>query len=217
MWLMSGSEYRSLTEQAKELERDRFGVKVLLLPDERIVKLFRLKRWFSLSAIYPYSFRFRRNARRVRKLGLSSVQVERVFYCPAIRRHGVIYPRLAGKTLADLLTREPERTELLEELALYMAQLHLTGVYFRSLHLGNVLLQSQGGLALIDVADMRFRNRPLNGSERARNFGHLLRKPEQRAIIERFGMDTFLELYRRSAGYSGQQMGPIKQACAALH
>ncbi len=216
MWLMSDSEYRTLTEPAQELERDRFGVKVLLLPDERIVKLFRLKRWFSLSAIYPYSFRFRRNARRVRKLGLSSVQVERVFYCPAIRRHGVIYPRLAGETLAELLTREPERTELLEELALYMAQLHLTGVYFRSLHLGNVLLQAQGGLALIDVADMRFRNRPLNGSERARNFAHLLRKPEQRAIIERFGMDTFLELYRRSAGYSGQQMAPIKEACAAL-
>jgi hypothetical protein len=94
-----------------------------------------------------------------------------------------------------------------------MAQLHLTGVYFRSLHLGNVLLQSQGGLALIDVADMRFRNRPLNGSERARNFKHLLRKPEQRAIIERFGMDKFLELYRRSAGYTAQQMEPIRQAC----
>jgi tRNA A-37 threonylcarbamoyl transferase component Bud32 len=210
-FLISQYEYEELTRDAHELERDRFGVKVLLRPDNRIIKLFRIKRLLSLSAIYPYSFRFRRNTRRLQRLGVRTVAVERIFYCHVIRRHGVIYPLLQGDTLADLLQADSDRSDLLEQLAQYVARLHASGIYFRSLHLGNVLLLQDGELGLIDVADMRFHGHPLSAGERRRNFAHLLRRQEHRAIFERFGLDRFLDLYLQAAKLSEPQEERVRQ------
>jgi hypothetical protein len=214
-WWMSVREYEELTAGARELERDRFGIKVLLTPDDRIIKLFRIKRLWSLAAIYPYSFRFRRNAERLRRTGIRTVRVERVFYCHAIRRHGVIYPRLAGETLAELLQRETPPEGLLQQLAVFVAQLHLCGIYFRSLHLGNVLRLPTGELGLIDVADLRFRYGALSPGQRARNFRHLLRRPEQRAVFERFGIKIFLDLYLRAAELPVRQAETIRAQISA--
>jgi tRNA A-37 threonylcarbamoyl transferase component Bud32 len=208
---MSAQEYAEISGNARELERDRFGVKVLLRPDNRIIKLFRIKRLFSLSAIYPYSFRFWHNARRLQNIGVRTVTVELIFYCHAIRRHGIIYPLLEGDTLAELLQAEPDRSELLEQLAEYIVELHAKGIYFRSLHLGNVLLLSDGELGLIDVADMRFKRQPLSVGQRRRNFYHLLRRQQHRAIFERFGFERFLGLYLRAAKLTKRQEGRLRQ------
>lgn len=62
---MSLARYRQLTADAKVLEAQSFGVKVWLLPDGRIMKLFRLKGFFSSGRRYPYNLRFARNARRL--------------------------------------------------------------------------------------------------------------------------------------------------------
>jgi tRNA A-37 threonylcarbamoyl transferase component Bud32 len=195
MQLLSETEFQQLADGARELERDAFGVKVLLCPDDRIIKLFRIKRLLSLATVYPYSQRFRRNTRRLKQRGISTVTVEQVFYCHAIRRHGVVYQMLPGDALADLLQAQPDRLDLLERLAEYMALLHDKGIYFRSLHLGNVLLLEDGGLGLIDVADMRFISRPLSAGERARNFRHLFRRREHHVFFERFGKQRFMGLY----------------------
>ncbi len=200
MRLLTDKEYQELAGGAKELERDAFGVKVLLRPDGRIIKLFRIKRLFSLAAIYPYSLRFRRNTERLRRRGISTVTVEQVFYCHAIRRHGVIYRLLQGDALADLLQAQPDRMDLLEKLAGYIALLHAKGIYFRSLHLGNVLLLENGDLGLIDVADMRFSRGSLSVGERRRNFQHLFRRREHLVYYERFGRERFLAAYLDAAG-----------------
>ena len=200
MFLMPGTEYERLTRDARELERDGFGPKVYLLPDQRIIKLFRVKRLLSLSAIYPYSLRFARNARRLNSMGIPAPHVERLFFCSAVRRYGIIYPMLEGESLVKLLGATPEDDRLVEQLADFIAQLHEQGVYFRSLHLGNVLLLPNGTLGLIDVADLRLRRHPLGMAARRRNFRHLFRLPEHRAVFERFGMGRFLECYCQAAG-----------------
>ncbi len=210
MKLLTGKEYRELVDSARELERDAFGVKVLLRPDGRIIKLFRIKRWFSLAMIYPYSLRFRRNTERLRQRGISTVTVEQVFYCHAIRRHGIIYRLLRGDALADLLRSQPDRSDLLEKLAGYIALLHAKGIYFRSLHLGNVLLLENGDLGLIDVADMRFSRRPLSVGERRRNFQHLFRRREHLVFYEHFGRERFLAAYLDAAGLSSGDAEKIR-------
>jgi tRNA A-37 threonylcarbamoyl transferase component Bud32 len=210
MRLLSKTEFEQLANGARELERDAFGVKVLLCPDERIIKLFRIKRLLSLATIYPYSLRFRRNALRLSQRGINTVTVEQVFYCHAIRRHGLVYPLLSGDALGDLLKAQPDRLDLLERLAEYMALLHHKGIYFRSLHLGNVLLLEHGQLGLIDVADMRFSSRPLSGGQRARNFQHLFRRREYRVFFERFGKERFIDLYLDTAGLSATQADRIR-------
>ncbi len=210
MWPMPASEFAELTRGATELERDRHGVKVLLTPDKQIIKLIRIKRWLSLSAIYPYSLRFQRNAKRLRAMGIPCVDVKRVFYCHALKRHGVIYPLLDGESLERIAGQDGISDELFQDLARFIALLHGKGVYFRSLHLGNILLLPQGGFGLIDVADMRFSRFPLRPDQRRRNFHHLLRNQGQRMVFTRFGLDRFLDLYIQSSGLDEKQSKMIK-------
>lgn len=200
MWLMSSDEFGQLTQGATELERDRHGVKVLLTTERRIIKLIRVKRWFSLSAVYPYSLRFRRNAKRLIAMGIPCVEVEKVFYCRHLKRHGVIYPLLEGESLEAIAGRDGIEEELFRRLAHFIALLHRKGIYFRSLHLGNILLLPQGGFGLIDVADMRFSRFPLGLDQRRRNFRHLLRNQEHRNVFSQFGLGRFLDLYIDASG-----------------
>ena len=52
--------------------------------------------------------------------------------------------------------------------------LHEKGIYFRSMHLANVILTPDGTLGLIDISDMKTFHRPL------RNFKHVLRYEQDR-------------------------------------
>ena len=197
--LISHAHYQALAQDAKELERDGHGVKVLLLPNQKIIKLFRVKRLLSLSLIYPYSLRFARNAKRLITMGIPSVSVEQTFFCPAIRRHGLIYPLLEGESLDKVLIHSPGQDSELEKLAQFMAQLHQKGVLFRSLHLGNILRLPNGHFGLIDVADIRFHRQSLNLKQRRRNFRHLFRNPSHRLIFEQFGIERFVMAYLEMA------------------
>ncbi len=216
MQSISPAAFKRLTQGTKVLERDGYGDKVLLTDDGRIIKLFRRKRWLSSAIIYPYAKRFVRNATHLKKLGFDTVEVEGIYKCREPDRHIVVYPLLQGQTLRDILARDPERLDLLGAFAEYMARLHGQGVYFRSLHLGNVLLLPSGGLGLIDVADLRFRRRPLGVVLRARNFQHLLRYEIDAESVRAFGLQRFLDIYRHAAELSpsaearlGKRLGAI--------
>jgi len=213
---MSADEYTRLTQGSTELERDRHGVKVLLTPDDKIIKLIRIKRWLSLSTIYPYSLRFQRNAKRLLAMDIPCVDVERVFYCRDIKRHGIIYPLLDGESLEKIAGRDGISDELFQKLAQFIALLHRKGIYFRSLHLGNILLLPQGGFGLIDVADMRFPRFPLRVDQRGRNFRHLLRNKEQRKLFSGFGLDRFLEMYIQAADLDDGKAKRIKSLVGTI-
>ena len=216
MWLMSADEYSELTQGATELLRDLHGIKVLLTPDNHIIKLFRVKRRFSLSTIYPYSLRFQRNAKRLIAMGIPSVDVKQVFYCKHIKRHGVIYPLLEGESMQQIADRDGISEDLFRKMAGFIALLHQKGINFRSLHLGNILLMPQGELGLIDVADMRFSWFPLRVDQRKRNFRHLLRNLEQREIFAKFGIGRFLGLYIQAAGLDENKAKKIKALTATI-
>jgi serine/threonine protein kinase len=187
-----------------------------LTPDKQIIKLIRIKRWLSLSAIYPYSLRFRRNAKRLIAMGIPCVQVKRVFYCQAIKRHGVIYPLMQGESLESIAAREGLSEDMFQKLAKFIALLHRKGVYFRSLHLGNILLLSEGGFGLIDVADMRFSRFSLRLDQRRRNFRHLLRNKEQRKIFTQFGLERFLNMYIDAAGLDEAKSSSFKSLAETI-
>ncbi len=217
MQWMSVSEYEELIQGATELMLDCFGVKVLLTQDGRIVKLIRIKRWLSLSAIYPYSLRFRRNAKRLIEMGIPCVKVEQVFYCHQIRRHGVIYPLLEGESLEKIAERDDMSDELFYKLAGFIAVLHQKGIHFRSLHLGNILLLPDGELGLIDVADMRFSWFSLRLDQRRRNFRHLFRTQLHREVFAKFGVKRFLNFYVEAAGLNASQAKSIMALAETVH
>lgn len=100
---------------------------------------------------------------------------------PDIQRDVVHYQPLPGNTLRQIIRnpmRDAEAHALREQLGRFVARLHDLGILFRSIHLGNVVRTEEGHLGLIDFADMKILRRPLSGSQRQRNFAHLLRYRE---------------------------------------
>jgi len=196
MRFLGANDYQALIKGAQLLREDGYGPKVYQTPDGRMVKLFRIKRWLSASVIYPYSLRFLRNSRRLQRMGIVCVEVDEVFYCDAIRRHGLVYRRLDGTPLDELLVSADDSAhQLFREYAEFIAMLHARRIYFRSLHPGNILLLPEGGFGLIDVADMRFPRLPLSPARRRRNFRHMFRSVEFRNALELLPGALFVTAY----------------------
>lgn len=198
------ADYRELIARCKVIEEDSFGEKVLETHDSLIVKIFRRKRLFTTATVYPYALRFIRNVRLLEERKIDTVTVLDYAYCPSLKRHLVTYRPLPGVTLRSALFAASVGSEaLFAQTASLIALLHQKGVYFRSLHFGNLIVpDTEGALGLIDVADMTFRSRPLPVRLRVRNFGHLARRREDLEILGQFGWDRFVEHYLVAADMS---------------
>ncbi|KPW15298.1 Toluene tolerance protein [Pseudomonas cannabina pv. alisalensis] len=173
MQKLDHTAYLDMREGAEVLESDRKGDKVLRLSDGTMLKLFRRKRLLSSAIWAPYAQRFADNCQALRARGIDCPQVRQVYRIPGIERDAVHYDPLPGHTLRQLLA-EP-RDDLRAALGEFIALLHEKGIYFRSAHLGNVVLTPKGTLGLIDIADLRLYSGPLRKGLRLRNFSHMLR------------------------------------------
>lgn len=190
---MSRRRYAALVADSKIHFRGS-QAKILRTHDDNLVKLFRPRRLLSSAWLYPHSLRFARNSRRLRALSVPSVEVKKTYFVPAEKLFMAVYPMLNGHTL--LSEQDPEA---IDELARFLVRLHHKGVFFRALHLGNVLRLQDGRLALIDVTDVAFRSRPLEASERFRNFQHLFRRAETRRWFGVNGALRLIETYAEAA------------------
>lgn len=203
---IDSSRYLELLAGATVLERDGHGEKVLALADGTLVKIFRRKRWLSTALFYPYARRFVRNASRLAELQVPCVDVMDIFHCPGMARHLVVYRPLPGTTLrAALSDVATDRQTLLTSFAAFVASLHGKGIYFRSLHFGNVIVSADGGeLGLIDVADLDFCPGALPVRKRLRNFRHILRYRKDSDFLCDYGWEKFLRAYLDAAALPPQ-------------
>jgi tRNA A-37 threonylcarbamoyl transferase component Bud32 len=182
MQTLSKSDYQRLRKGAEVIEADGHGDKVLRLRDGSFVKLFRRKRLISSAVIWPYAKRFAKNAEMLKSLNLPCPQVIQVYRCPELQRDIVHYQPLPGRTLRQLNKNELTE-ELFSALGELIATLHKKGVYFRSLHLGNIVLTPENKMGLIDLADLSKSCPPLSAMKRLRNFKHLLRDERDRTTL----------------------------------
>ena len=187
-------DFNSLTEKHKILERDGHGPKVLKTDDNKIIKIFRLKRRFSSASLLPYAVRFKRNAEQLSGLGIETVKVEKIAYCSENHRHIIVYSMISGLSLREKLEHHYS-PELIKQLAEYIAHLHDIGIYFRSLHMGNIIVTSDNFFALIDISDMRIYKKPLSVKKRIRNFMHFFRYLEDKRFLSAYGIDDFFSAY----------------------
>lgn len=197
---LSHSDYLAMRAHARVIEADLLGDKVLALSDGSFLKLFRRKRLLSSAAWHPYANRFADNARGLAALGICSPEPVAVYRIRSIARDAVRYRPLAGSTLRQLATAGTGPADLRYRLGRFVARLHQLGVYFRSLHLGNIVLTPAGELGLIDVADLRITRRPLHYHRRRRNMKHLLRIEADRAWLTADGTAAFRAGYAEGAG-----------------
>ena len=183
MKTLSHKDYNMMIRDCNVLSSDGYGEKVLQLRDGRILKLFRLKRWFSSNLVFPYAKRFKANAEKLMCMGIPTVTDISIFNIPCIKRTAVLYMPLAGETLRAHINRFGMDRRLLTDLASFISMIHIKGIYFRSIHFGNIIILSDGRLGLIDIADMKVFNSPLGVKRRLRNFRHFTRYKEDKISI----------------------------------
>ncbi len=213
---ISQQQYQALIEGALLLEEDAFGVKVLDTGKGEMIKLFRRKRLLSTALFFPYAYRFVANAKKLTKLGIPTVSINKLLCCPSIKRHLVIYQKLEGELLRTVLTQSVDHPEKrYEKFGRFIAHLHQKGVYFRSAHLKNILALPNGEFGLIDISDMQIKHQPLKQSLRLRNFSHILRYPEDKALI-RSQLDTFMLGYVNESKLSSAAALAIENEIRAL-
>lgn len=174
MQKITPTEYQSLIKSCQVIEKDAYGEKVLLNPEGMYIKIFRRKRFLTSALVYPYAQRFKRNAAKLHARKIPTVSVYKCAHCPEPARDLVWYKPVEGQTLREYCTHQNPGL-IMEDLGAFVAHLHKAGVLFRSLHWGNIIVQPDSSFALIDIADMRWSKRPLNSSQRQRNFRHFLR------------------------------------------
>lgn len=212
------TDFEALTAGARVLEEDVHGIKVLLLPDDRILKLFRRKRLLSSQIWSPLVSRFQKNAEMLTRKGIPTITVSETFKAPHLERQCLLYQAIPGETMRDWL-QQHEGSELRQKMEAYgafVARIHASGVLFRSLHLGNVLVTEEGTLALIDIADIRFcRFGALSLAQRKRNFRHMTRYAIDRKLLSQ-ASDSFFSAYFEKSGLSEKARSPLLAEFRAL-
>lgn len=177
MRALAYSDYQALRKDAEVIEADFFGDKVLRLEDGNFMKLFRRKRLISSAVFFPYAQRFSDNAVELKKRGVRCPDILATYRVANIARDVVHYEPLPGLTLRQVIAEPGHFTDpkLLQAFGSFVANLHNLGIYFRSLHLGNVVVTPDNELGLIDIADMRTLRGPLRKNMCMRNFQHMRR------------------------------------------
>ena len=188
---LSQAALDQMIDAAKVLEADSYGPKVYLLQDGKILKLFRRKRFFSSALFRPYSKRFIDNAVELHKLGVPTLQILQFFRLEKPGMTAVLYEPLPGQTLRQIAAKQGFNwTQALPDLAERIRSLHRSGIYFRSLHLGNIVVTPDNRMGLIDVADMRFTRGPLPKRLIKRNLQHFARYIAREKLNDSFPMQA---------------------------
>lgn len=186
-WLASG----------RVLEADARGPKVVALENGHFLKIFHTRRTLLLARLQPAATRFSRNADLLHELGVPAPTVIERFW---INRHqalsGCIYVPLPGVSIDKLYINSPAQLEtILPNLAAFIRSLHTKKLYFRSLHIGNIMLLPDSQFGLIDFLDLKRNFLPLSQWQINRNFRHLSNHLSRRNLAN-FPQDRLLQLYR---------------------
>lgn len=218
---------------AKVIEHDPRGIKVLQLPNGDYLKVFRLRHRFSWARFQGYAQRFCKHAERLSASGIPTV---RIIDCYEVKNARLLdyplavsqaetaqaietithtfvvhYAPLAGDTLKDLLYQQRLQTAHIHQLGAFIAELHQKGIHFRSLHLGNIVLTPDGKMGLIDIADMKIYPWPLWFNTRLRSFRHLTRYARMNGPVGMQNWLLLLDSYVANAGFSKAKTTVLKK------
>lgn len=202
MKTLKPEELDTLLKGAKVIEEDGYGLKVARLANGDFLKLYRRKRLMSSALWSVPAQRFADNARRLQQLGLIAPAIVDTLLIPQRKLNGVRYQPLPGQTLRDhwRAMEVNERDGEVERFGAFLGQLHQLGVYFRSLHLGNVLCLPDRTFGLIDLSDMTISGKPLGRWKRKRNLQHMLRYNEDSTWLTQEHCSALLNGYCQQCG-----------------
>lgn len=195
---LSQNDFQALCEQSKVIsDHGIYGPKVVLLPNGDYLKVFNPKSGFTKRRFFPKYKEFIKNTEKLRANHVPSVRVTQVFFLAEHQSYAVQYTPLAGMDVRSLAASQTNL--MLEKLVPFIVMLHEKGIYFRGIHLGNILRLSDGTYGLIDVADVKFKRGPLSVICRVRNLVHMLKNKDDQPLYQHYGIKAFLNFYAKEA------------------
>jgi tRNA A-37 threonylcarbamoyl transferase component Bud32 len=211
--------YQTMVAEGEVLESEAKIPKVILLPERRILKLFRRKRLLSSQMWITHAARFVRNAKSLHNMGIPTVEIVSTFNIPSIERQAVLYKMREGDTLRNWLETNSAEDCLImmDQLGIFVGKLHHRGILFRSIHLANLVVQPDGTLCLIDIADVGFRlHGSLSVSQRIRNFHHMNRHEIDQKHLSGMSGERFMKSYLSASKFKEKQKSLLRRAFAEI-
>ncbi|HSH72223.1 MAG TPA: toluene tolerance protein [Methylophilaceae bacterium] len=210
--LITADAYKQLLQSSTEiLEQDQHGIKVVRLSNGDILKTFRVKHLISSARFFSYARSFCRNAERLKILAVPTVQIKHLYHFKESTNTVVIYQPLVGETVKHLLDKKMLTEELAEKLGKFIADLHDSGVYFRGLHLGNIVLTPTGDFGLIDISEMSIFPWRLGCRRRLRNFARFWRAFEDKFSFGYSGIHALIKGYHASCNKVDMKLKEIEK------
>lgn len=203
--------FAAYVQSSEVLEQDAHGVKVVKLNNGHIFKIFKIKSFFSITHIYSYARQFCSHANQLKKLNIPTVTVVKLFHLIGTNKSAVEYQPLEGLTLRQLAQNQQFNDDLLDKLGSFIATLHAKGVYFRSLHMGNIVLTSDRVFGLIDIADLKVHKKPLGYYKCLRNFQHFFRIKNDIQTIDKNDWRVFVNAYIKKSTLSSWTKAKIQK------
>ena len=198
MRIVTAQEMQCWLDSGKVLEQDARGPKVVALENGLYLKIFHTRRNLLLARLQPAASRFAKNARTLNKLDITTPSVTEIFWLDKRKGlSGCLYQPLPGISLEKIHDQNPKLIEeQLPALANLIRELHKKRIYFRSLHLGNILLLPNGQFGLIDFLDLTYKKMPLTKWHTKRNFAHLENYLNRKRIYD-FPLEKLINLYNK--------------------
>lgn len=168
----------SLMAKATVIEQDKKGPKVAVLSNGQYLKFFYRKRFLHRELLAPAAVKFARNAHQLEQLGIPTLEVTALHRIVGESHTVAIYSPLPGRTLRDIVNANEADANLMYRLGVFLAMVQRRGIYFRSIHPGNIIVDGMD-FGLIDILDMRFHSWSLSRWARRRNWRHFFRYPQE--------------------------------------
>ncbi len=192
---ISRQELDALCLNGKSIDSQGGYPCVVLHPDGTITKIWAVKkRLLSSNTLSPYSKRFVNNAAKLKKRGVIVPEIISHASVRGTHIKTVTYRSLPGESIREILKHSPELVHV-PSLCRYIHSLHEKGIFFRSIHLGNIIRLPGGEYGLIDFTDVTFTRHPVSLVRRAANLAFPLRYREDVERMEAAGLPDLVETY----------------------
>jgi hypothetical protein len=184
IFFKNDTEFNKFVEKADDLgHRKTFHKK------NEIIKIFNVRGYISSGFFNTYASRIIKNSIKLKEHEIPSIEItNELAFQYNNRLSGVSYKYIPGKTYRDLGNKITK--EMITDLAKYISIIHKKGIYFRAMHLGNILLHNKK-LFLIDIAKIHFYPWPLFIFTRARAFRRMIKYKDD---IKYFGLINYKNL-----------------------
>src|SRR6056300_108600 len=184
IFFKNDAEFNKYIEKADDL-----GYRKTFHKKNAIIKIFIVRGLISSGFFNTYASRIIKNSLKLKKYDIPSIEITNELVFQYNRRlSGVSYEYIPGTTYRDLSHKIT--MDMITDLANYISNIHKKGIYFRAMHLGNILLHNKK-LFLIDIAKIHFYPWPLFVFTRARAFRRMIKYQDD---IINFGLINYKNL-----------------------